>query len=131
MRIYPQSQREEVLRALIRGENPTGIARRLGVSRVWVYNVRNRERSTGERTAHRVGWERKSNLVAMEKTIRDLLRSEPTLTLNQLRELLSGMKLSVKNGALWRQLDKWNLTYKKNARRQRARERRKNPQKSG
>jgi hypothetical protein len=39
----PSSQdlRDRVLRSLARGDRPTAIANRLGVRRVWVYQVRN------------------------------------------------------------------------------------------
>jgi hypothetical protein len=43
MQAYSQDLRERVLRALDRGDRPTDIARRFGVSRVWVYPVRDLE----------------------------------------------------------------------------------------
>ena len=39
MHAYSQDLRDRVLRALERGERPSDIARRLEVSRVWVYDV--------------------------------------------------------------------------------------------
>jgi len=51
MQSYSQDLRERVLRALDRGERPTEIARRFEVSRVWVYQVRDRLRQTGERSS--------------------------------------------------------------------------------
>ncbi len=51
MRAYSQDLRERVLRALDRGDRPTEIARRFEVSRIWVYQVRGRERKTGVRTS--------------------------------------------------------------------------------
>jgi transposase len=47
MQSYSQDLRDRVLWALDRGERPTAIARRLEVSRVWVYQVRGREQKTG------------------------------------------------------------------------------------
>src|SRR5579862_2486255 len=55
MQSYSQDLRDRVLWALERGEGPTAIARRLEVSRVWVYRVRGREQTTGERTSHQIG----------------------------------------------------------------------------
>jgi transposase len=52
---YSQGLRERVLRALDRGERPTQIARRFEVSRVWVYQVRDRLRETGERGSYLSG----------------------------------------------------------------------------
>src|ERR1035441_6405327 len=40
MQSYSQDLRDRVMWALDRGERPTAIARRLEVSRVWVYRVR-------------------------------------------------------------------------------------------
>ena len=47
MQSYSQDLRDRVLWALDRGERPTAIARRLEVSRVWVYRVRERREKTG------------------------------------------------------------------------------------
>ena len=49
MDAYSQDLRDRVLRALERGERPTAIADRFEVSRVWVYQVRNRLTQTGQR----------------------------------------------------------------------------------
>jgi hypothetical protein len=46
---YPQELRDRVLRALERGEGPTAIAKRLEVSRGWVYQVQGRFESEGKR----------------------------------------------------------------------------------
>jgi len=59
MQSYSQDLRERVLWALGRGEGPTAIARRLEVSRVWVYQVRNREQQTGRRTSFQIGGHRR------------------------------------------------------------------------
>jgi transposase len=58
-----------------------------------------------------------------EPTLRRWIAAEPGLTLEQLRERLAAQGITVKVGALWHQLNKWNLTFKKNAARQRARTR--------
>jgi len=50
MQSYSQDLCERVLWTLDRGERPSSIARRLEVSRVWVYQVRDRERKSGKRT---------------------------------------------------------------------------------
>ena len=55
MQSYSQDLRDRVLWALERGESPTAIARRLEVSRVWVYRVRGREQKTGRRTSFPMG----------------------------------------------------------------------------
>jgi transposase len=123
MQSYSQDLRERVLRALGRGEAPTAIARRYEVSRVYVYQVRHREQETGVRTSFRIGGHRRSRLAAMESELRDWIAAEPGLTLAELQERLAQQGVSVKVGALWHQLNRWNLTFKKNSARQRARAR--------
>lgn len=123
MQAYSQDLRERVLRALDRGERPTEIARRFEVSRVWVYQVRDRLQETGERGSFQIGGHRRSRLVEFESQLRAWIGSEPDLTLAELQERLAQQSVSIKIGALWHQLNRWNLTFKKNSARQRARAR--------
>ena len=71
MDAYSQDLRDRVLRALERGERPTAIAERFEVSRVWVYQVRNRLTQTGQRAVCQLeaigspgwsGWSRRCGL---------------------------------------------------------------------
>ena len=112
-----------MLWALGRGERPTSIARRLEVSRVWVYQVRDRERKTGQRTSFQIGGHRRSRVAGMESVLRGWIQAEPDLALSELSERLAKQGVLIKPGALWHQLDKWKLTFKKNPARQRARTR--------
>ena len=121
MQAYSQDLRERVLRALERGERPTAIARRYEVSRMWVYQVAKRLQATGERTSRQVGGYRRSRVANMQPTLMQWLRLEPDLTLAQLCERLAGHGIQIKSAALWHQLDKWGLSFKKSAARQRAR----------
>jgi transposase len=123
MQSYSQDLRERVLWALGRGERPTAIARRLEVSRVWVYQVRKRERQTGQRSSFPIGGHRRSRVAEMEPVLRAWIEAEPDLTLVELQQRLAGRGVSIKIGALWHQLNQWNLSFKKNPARQRARAR--------
>jgi transposase len=123
MRAYSQDLRERVLRALDRGDSPTEIARRFEVGRVWVYQVRERMQRTGERVSFQIGGHRRSRLVEMEPVLRNWIEAQPDLTLAQLQDRLKKGGVSIKIGALWHQLNQWNLTFKKNSSRQRARAR--------
>jgi transposase len=123
MRAYSQDLRERVLRALDRGDRPTEIARRFEVSRIWVYQVRNRVRQTGQRSSFQIGGHRRSRLAEMETRLRAWIAAEPGLTLAELQERLAQQGVAIKIGALWHQLSQWNLTFKKNSARQRARTR--------
>ena len=123
MQSYSQDLRDRVLRALARGEGPSAIAERFEVSRFYVYQVRDREQETGVRTSFQIGGHRRSRVQDAEPVLRRWIAAEPGLTLEELRERLAKQGIAIKVGALWHQLNKWNLTFKKNAARQRARAR--------
>lgn len=123
MRAYSQDLRERVLRALLRGDRPMEIARRFEVSRIWVYQVRSREQQTGVRTSLPIGGHRRSRLADWEAVLRAWIAAQPDLTLAELQHRLAQRGVSSKTGALWHQLNQWNLTFKKNSARQRARAR--------
>ena len=123
MQAYSQDLRERVLRALDRGERPTEIAQRFEVSRIWVYQVRNREQQTGLRTSFQIGGHRRSRLAEMESVLRAWIAAESGLTLAELQERLVPQGVTIKIGALRHQLYRWTLTFKKNSARQRARAR--------
>jgi len=123
MHAYSQDLRDRVLRALEREERPSDIARRFEVSRVWVYEVRNRFRDQGERSSHPVGGHRRSRIAHVEANIRAWIQAEPDLSLAQLCARLAQQNIPIKVSALWHQLNKWGLSFKKNAARQRARTR--------
>ena len=124
MAAYSQDLRDRVLRGLERGERPVDIARRLEVTRVWVYQVKARYESLGERCSHMIGGYRRSRLADKEALLRGWIKAQPDLTLAELSERLVEHGVSIKIPALWHQLDRWGLSLKKNAARQRARARR-------
>ena len=123
MQSYSQDLRKRVLWALDRGERPSSIARRLEVSRVWVYQVRDRAQKSGKRTSFPIGGHRRSRVAEMESVLRAWIEAEPDLALSELSARLAKQDVLIKPGALWHQLNKWNLTFKKNPARQRARAR--------
>lgn len=124
MQAYSQDLRERVLRALARGDRPTEIARRFEVSRVWVYQVRDRQQETGVRSSFQIGGHRRSRLAASEQVLSAWIVAEPDLTLAELQQRLAKQGVATKIATLWHQLNKWKLTFKKNRARQRARARR-------
>jgi len=82
--------------------------------------------SKGSLDSHRsfqIGGHRRSRVQDAEPGLRRWIAAEPGLTLQELRERLAKQGIAIKIGALWHQLNKWNLTFKKNAARQRARAR--------
>ena len=124
MQAYSQDLRERVLRALDRGDRPAEIARRFEVSRLWVYRVRDRQQETGVRSSFQIGGHRRSRLADREQVLRAWIAAEPDLTLAELQQRLAQQGVATKIGALWHQLNNWDLTFKKNLARQRARARR-------
>ena len=120
MAAYSQDLRERVLSGLVRGEGATSIARRLEVSVRWVYQVKDRYEQSGERSARRLGGYRRSRIAELETRIRGWLAEQVDLTLAELSERLAQQGVIIKTTALWHQLNKWELTFKKNSARQRA-----------
>lgn len=122
MRAYSQDLRDRVLAALERDERPTDIARRFEVSRGWVHEVRRQLRSEGRRTSLPIGGHRRSLIAPLEAVVRQWITEQPDLTLAELRERLAEEhRIAIGIPALWHQLNKWGLSYKKNPARQRAR----------
>ena len=122
MHTYSQDIRDRVIRALERGEGPSHISRRFEVSRVFVYEVKNRFEKEGERTSRRVGGHRVSVIAPLEVTIRSWITQKSDMTLKELSERLRNeFDIQLKPGAVWHQLNRWGLSFKKNASRQRAR----------
>jgi transposase len=99
MQSYSQDLRDRVLWALGRGERPPAIARRLEVSRIWVYQVRNREQQTGKRTSFQIGGHRRSRVAEMESVLRAWIEREPDLALAELCERLARQGVLIKAGA--------------------------------
>lgn len=121
MQAYSQDLRDRVIRAIERGDRPTAIAARFEVSRVYVYDVKRRLKA-GTRTSQRVGGHRVSKLAPWEARIRGWIDEQPDLTLEELAERLereAGIRLT--QPAIWHQLNRWGLSFKKNATRRRAR----------
>lgn len=120
MRAYSQDLRDRVLGALARGEGPTAIARRYEVSRLWVYQVRKRWQQEGRRDSLPMGGHRRSRIAHKQAQIRQWIEATPDMTLMEMSERLAQEGIQIKVPALWQQLNKWGLSFKKNAARQRA-----------
>jgi len=114
MRAYSQDLRDRVLRALEQGEKLISIARRLEVGRGWVHEVRRAFAEEGRSGSRRMGGHRVSRVAALEQTIRGWIAEQPDLTLSEMcQRLETGHGVLLKVPALWHQLNKWGLTFKK------------------
>jgi transposase len=123
MSAYSQDLRDRVLEALERGDRPSAIALRFVVSRSWVYRVRERLFKDGKRCALQLGGYRRSRIEPFQQQVCSWIEEQADLTLSQMCARLAGLGVQIKAAALWHQLDKWGLSFKKNAARQRARTR--------
>lgn len=121
MRSYSQDLRDRVLRAIERGDRPTRIADRFEVSREWVYQVNRRFKAEGLRHSFQIGGHRTSRIAPQEAQLRAWIKEKPDSTLAELCEKLEEIGVVIKVSALWHQLDKWGLSFKKNSTRKRAR----------
>ena len=121
MQSYSQDLRDRVIRALERGDGPVDIAKRFEVSRPWVYLVKKRFEESGNTRSLPQGGNRVSRIAPVEGLIRDWISKQPDLTLAELCERLAKeLGIALKEPALWHQLNKWGLSFKKNSARQRA-----------
>lgn len=89
MHAYSQDLRVRVVGALERGVRPSAIAKRLEVSRVWVYQVKARYLREGKRTGRAQGGYRVSRIAHVQATLRDWISEQPDSTLAQLCERLA------------------------------------------
>jgi transposase len=101
MHAYSQDLRDRVLGALERGEGPTAIARPYEVSRLWVYQVRQRWEEEGQRHSLPMGGHRRSRVASKEVQIRRWIGATPDLTLRELSERLAEEGIQIKVSALW------------------------------
>ena len=113
MQSYSQDLRDRVLRGLERGDRPTDIAERFAVSREWVYDVKNRFEKEGLRHRLPVGGYRVSRVADKESLIRGWIKERKDLTWAELCERLAEHGVTLTPSALWYQLEKWNLSFKK------------------
>src|SRR6218665_3993289 len=120
MQAYSHDLRDRVLKAIEQGDRPTDIAKRFEVSRVWVYKVKTRLEE-GIRHSFQIGGDRKSFPHPVEPMLREWIKDRADLTLREMCERLAEHGITIKAPALWHQLNKWGLSFKKNSARQRAR----------
>jgi len=71
-----------------------------------------------------MGGYRRSRVAALEPLVRNWIEEQADLTLAETCARLAERGVAIRVPALWHQLDKWGLTFKKNPARQRARARR-------
>jgi len=112
--------RERIIAAREEGLSGAEVATRFRVSKRSVERYWKLYLSTGHVRARQRGGYKKSRLEGYGDRLRDWIRKEPGLTLEEMRGRCAS-ELGVKIGinALWQRLDKLGLSFKKNATRKR------------
>lgn len=115
---YSMDLRERVARAWDTNPDAEAIAEQFDVSRAWVHRLIQRRRETGSLAPRKQTKFRRCALDEQEQTrLRALILARPDATLAELREALP---THAAVSTLWRTIDRWGLTVKKNGTRRRA-----------
>jgi transposase len=119
---YGVQLRERIVAARQDGHSAQEVAKWFKVSKRSVERFWTSYQQTGSVKPKQRGGYRHSRMEAHTDTLREWIAQQPDLTLHELQQRVSEM-LNVQIGitALWQQLDKLGLSFKKNAARQRAR----------
>jgi transposase len=114
---YSMDLRKRVVRAWDAGLDAESVAAKYEVSRAWVHRLVQRRRETGSIAPRKQTKFRGRVLAGQEARLTALITAQPDATLAELREALpTAAALST----LWREIDRLQLTVKKNGTRRRA-----------
>ena len=114
---YSMDLRKRVVRAWDAGMDAEGVAAKYEVSRAWVHRLVQRRRETGSIAPRQQTKFRGRVLAGQEARLAALIAAQPDATLAELREALP---TSAALSTLWREIDRLQLTVKKNGTRRRA-----------
>lgn len=122
MNAYSRDLRERILKGRQEGQGAGELAKRYRVSRRTVERYWKVFLETGRTTAQRIGGHRRSRLEGHDTTLRQWIRQEPGLTLQELQtRCRTQIDVRLCVSALANRLAKLGLSYKKNPVRRRAR----------
>ena len=108
---YSMDLRKRVVRAWDAGLDAESVAAKYEVSRAWVHRLVQRRRETGSIAPRKQTRFRGRVLAGQEARLTALITAQPDATLAELREALpTAAALST----LWREIDRLQLTVKKN-----------------
>ena len=113
---YSMDLRIRVLRDADAGLSSKELAARYHVSRAWVDALKQRRRETGRAEPRRQTKFRRRVLAGHEERLATMVAAKPDATLAELREAL-GTPAGL--ATIWRELDRLQLTVKKNGTRRR------------
>lgn len=110
MDAYSKDLRERVLRDCDAGLTTRVVATKYDVSESWMRRLKQRRRETGETMPRRTGSPRPARWLEHADRLQELVRSQPDITLRELREAIGG-QLSIQT--LSRALRALQWTFKK------------------
>jgi transposase len=113
---YSMDLRTRVRQYADAGLTSKELTQRYHVSRAWVDALKQRRRETGSIEPHQQRKFRARVLAGQEERLAALVAAQPDATLAELREAL---RTSAGLATVWRELDRLQLTVKKNASRRR------------
>ena len=113
---YSMDLRERVVRAWDASGDAEEVAATFSVSRAWVHRVVQRRRETGSIAPRKQMKFRSRRLAGQEDRLQALILAQPDATLAELREALP---TTAALSTLWREIDRMNITIKKNRTRRR------------
>jgi transposase len=122
MKPLSEDLRSRIIQARQQGAHTGEVSKRFGVSRKSVQRFWRQHQRTGHCQPKQIGGYRRSRLAAHGRTLRRWIARQADLTLAELQHRCQA-ELGVQLGltALWHQLDRLGLSYKKNDARRRAR----------
>jgi len=118
----PDELRERIVACRQEGNSAQEVSKWFKVSKRSVERYWNAYLQTGTAQPKQRGGYKKSRLAGHERTLEIWLKEKPDLTLKELEvKCREDLGVEIKQTALWHQLHKMNLSFKKNATRQRTR----------
>ena len=118
---YHQQLRERIVAARKDGHSAQEVAKWFKVSKRSVERFWKSYLQTGSVEPKQRGGYRRSRLEAHSNVLRQWIDEQPDLTLKELQQrCLDVLEVRIGTTALWQQIDKLGLSFKKNAARQRA-----------
>ena len=123
MKSYSLDIRERVIYYRQQGESAESVSKLLRISKRSVERYWQRYTSEGTLESRRRGGYKQSVLTPFMSKIECWIDANPNMTLSELSQLCaSKFRIKIKSTALWQQLDKHGLSFKKNDTRRRARQ---------
>ena len=122
MKPLSEDLRRRIITARERGETPGEVYHRFGVSRSSEARLWRQYQKSGHCRPKQIGGYRRSRLSEHESSLRGWIKEQPDLTIDELcQRCLIKLKVRIGRTALWHQLERMGLSYKKNAARRGAR----------